>query len=169
MNPNRSALLKTLEYFPVTGFFIKWLIDVATNDSMTAASSIVRDSCMSLYLACMLWFLVSSAPAPAPAPKFGIFVVFALLMIYATSIALNASYITLIDGNKIELKSDSFWIFAEIILLFKFMSGYVLNQGSASTWLLGLLFVAMPHAWIVVTNLVNMRVRPTDDAANARN
>jgi hypothetical protein len=164
MNANRPALLKTLEYFPVAGFFIKWLMDVATNDSMTAASSIIRDSCISLYLACMLWFLISS---PTDAPKTGIFIVFTILMVYATSIVLNASYITLIDSNKIELKSDSFWIFAEIILLFKYMSRYVLNQ-DATTWLIGLLLVALPHAWIVVTNLVNMRVRPTDDATDRR-
>jgi hypothetical protein len=165
MNANRPVLLKTLEYFPVAGFFIKWIMDLATNDSMTAASSIIRDSCVSLYLACMLWFLIS--PSSSPAPKFGIFVVFTILMIYATSIVLNASYITLIDSNLVELKSDSFWIFAEIMLLFKYMSGYVSNQ-DASTWLIGLLLVAMPHAWIVVTNLVNMRVRPTDDATDRR-
>jgi hypothetical protein len=167
MNANRPALLKTLEYFPVAGFFIKWIMDVATNDSMTAASSIIRDSCISLYLACMLWFLISPSPSSSPSPKFGIFVVFAILMVYATSIVLNASYMTLIDSNTVELKSDSFWIFAEIILLFKYMSGYVLNQ-AASTWLIGLLLIAMPHAWIVVTNLVNMRVRPTDDATDRR-
>jgi len=159
MNNTRTALLKTLEYFPITGFFIKWIMDVATNDSMTATSSIIRNSCISLYLACMLWVLAASESS---VPKFGIFVVFTLLLVYVSSIAMNASYITLINSGNVDLKSESFWVFAEIVILFKFMYSYVLNQAS-ETWLIGLLLVMLPHAWIVVTNFMNMRVRPTDD------
>ena len=51
---------------------------------------------------------------------------------------------------------------AEIVILFKFMYSYVLNQAS-ETWLIGLLLVMLPHAWIVVPNFMNMQVRPTDD------
>jgi hypothetical protein len=161
MNANRPALLKTLNYFPIAGFFIKMIMDGATGGSMTAASSIIRDSCIALYLACMIWFLVSSPDAP---PKFGIFVVFTTLMVYTASIVMNASRITLIDSNKIDLTSDSFWVFAEIIILFSYMSGYVLNQASGSTWLTGLLLVASIHAIIVGLNFRYLTDGPTDDA-----
>lgn len=156
---NRIALLKMLEYFPITGLLTKWMIDLATSDNMTATSSIIRDSCMSLYLACMLWFLMSSQVLP----KFGIFVVFLLLLIYVTSIAMNASYITLINSGHFDMTSDTFWVFAEIVILFKYMFLYVADQSLPETWLIGLLLIMLPHAWIVVTNFINIKVRPTDD------
>ena len=148
-----------LEYFPIAGFFTKWMIDIATSDSMSATSSIIRDSCMSLYLACMLWFLGSSTVLP----KFGIFVVFVMLLIYATSITMNASYITLINSGNFDMTSESFWIFAEIVILFKYMYLYIGDQSLPETWLIGLLLIMLPHAWIVVTNFINIKLRPTDD------
>jgi hypothetical protein len=84
------------------------------------------------------------------------------MLVYVTSIAMNASYITLINSGNVDLKSESFWVFAEIVILFKFMYSYILSQAS-ETWLIGLLLIMLPHAWIVVTNFMNMRVRPTDD------
>ena len=159
MNNSRIPLLKMLEYFPIAGFLTKWMIDIATSDSMSATSSIIRDSCMSLYLACMLWFLWSSTVLP----KFGLFVIFVMLLIYATSIAMNASYITLINSGNFDMTSESFWIFAEIVILFKYMYLYIGDQSLPETWLIGLLLIMLPHAWIVVTNFINLKLRPTDD------
>jgi hypothetical protein len=165
----RPALLKTLQYFPITGYIVKWVMDIASNDSMTAVSSIVQDSCMLLYLACMLVVLMSYQGV-GDFPTFGIFVLILLFVIYSASIIFNAQYINIIDNtNKDDNKpkSATFWILSQIIILYLFMSNYInaLNQTNVSTrWLLGLLFAMMPHAWIVVTNFVNMRVRPTDDA-----
>jgi hypothetical protein len=160
MSANRTSLLKTLNYFPVAGFFIKLIMDGATGDSMTAASSIIRDSCIALYLACMLWFLFSSQE---DTPKFGVFVIFTTLMVYATSIVMNSYHLALIDSNKIDMQSYSFWVFAEIILLFKYMSGYVLNHASGSTWLGVILLVAIIHAIIIGLNFRHLTDGPTDD------
>jgi len=156
-----SAVLATLRYFPVTGFFIKLIMDVATGNNMTAVSTIIRDSCIALYLACIIWFLVSSDAVP----KFGIFVVFTTLMVYAASIAINAVNLSLIDSNKVEMMSDTNWVFAEIILLFSYMSSYVLNPvpNSASTWLIGLLIIVLIHAFVVGSNYQNINM-VTDDA-----
>ena len=162
----RPALLKTLQYFPITGYIVKLVIDIASSGSMTAISSIVQDSCMVLYLGCMLWVLMS----PDELPKLGIFVVVLLIGLYSASIVFNAQYIQIIDNtNKDDNrpKSATFWILSEIIILYLFMSTYImnLNQPNVSTrWLVGLLLVMMPHAWITATNFVNMSVRPTDDA-----
>lgn len=166
----RPALLKTLQYFPITGYIVKWVMDIASNDSMTAVSSIVQDSCMLLYLACMLVVLMSSSTSVGDSPTFGIFVLILLFGLYSASIIFNAQYINIIDNTNEDdnkPKSATFWILSQIIILYLFMSNYInaLNQTNVSTrWLLGLLFVMMPHAWIVATNFVNMRVRPTDDA-----
>ena len=164
----RPAVLKTLQYFPVTGYIVKLVMDIASNDSMMAVSSIIQDSCMVLYLGCMLVVLIS--PSVGDAPIFGIFVLSLLFGLYSASIIFNAQYIDIIDNtNKDDNKpkSATFWILSQIIILYLFMSNYInsLNQSNVSTrWLIGLLFVMMPHAWIVATNFVNMRVRPTDDA-----
>jgi hypothetical protein len=164
----QPAVLKTLQYFPITGYVVKWVMDIASNDSMTAVSSIVQDSCMLLYLGCMLTVLMSSSVGGTPV--FGIFVLILLFGLYAASIIFNAQYIDIIDNtNKDDNKpkSATFWVLSQIIILYLFMSNYItsLNQTNVSTrWLIGLLFTMMPHAWIVATNFVNMRVRPTDDA-----
>ena len=156
-----TAVLATLRYFPVTGFFIKLIMDVATSNNMTAVSTIIRDTCIALYLACIIWFLVSSGSMP----KFGILVVFTTLMVYSASIAINAANVSLIDSNKVEMMSDTNWVFAEIVLLFSYMSSYVLNPtlNSASTWLIGLLIIVIIHAFVVGSNYQSINM-VTDDA-----
>ena len=165
----RPAVLKTLQYFPITGYSVKLVMDIASSDSMTAVSSIIQDSCMLLYLGCMLVVLLSPTVG-GDTPKFGIFVLILLFVLYSASIIFSAQYIDIIDTTNKEdnkPKSATFWILSQIIILYLFMSNYInsLNQSNVSTrWLIGLLFTMMPHAWIVATNFVNMRVRPTDDA-----
>jgi hypothetical protein len=166
----QSSLLSTLKYFPLAGFIIKWIMDVATSDSMIAISSIIQDSCITLYLVCILGFLIS--PNVTNLPKFGIFVICLLLGLYLSSIILNAEYITLIDTTNVDdIKpaSASFWILSEIVILMTFMTSYVSSiistpMAFSNTWLLGLLIIMIPHAIIVYTNFGKMNMGPTDDA-----
>ena len=165
----RASLLSTLKYFPLAGFIIKWIMDAATSDSMTAVSSIIQDSCIVLYLVCILGFLIS--PTVPNLPKLAIFVICLLVGLYLSSIILNAEYIPLIDTNNVDdikPSSAAFWTLSEIVILMTFMSSYVSsiagNQTASTTWLLGLLLIMMPHAWIVYYNFVKMNVGPTDDA-----
>lgn len=166
--PNiQPAVLKTLQYFPITGYIVKWVMDIASSEGMTAISSIIQDSCMVLYLGCMLWVLIYSPNIEGELPKLGIFVVALMIGLYSASIVFNSMYIQIIDNtNKDDNKpkSATFWVLSEMIILYIFMSNYIVNKNQPTTWLIGLLFVMMPHAWIVATNFVNMRVRPTDDA-----
>ena len=167
----RTALLHTLEYFPGAGFIIKLIMDAATNDSMSAVSSIIRDSCITLYLVCILGVLIS--PTVPELPKFGIFVICLLLGLYLASIILNSEYIQIIDTTNVDdikPKSASFWILSEIIILYFYMDAYVSsvisNRVSSRGWVgLSLIMVPMiPHAWIIYFNFVKMKVGPTDDA-----
>ena len=162
----RPGLLKTLQYFPIAGFLVKVVMDITSNNSMTAISSIVRDSCMLLYLGCMLWVLFSQPELP----KLGFFVMVLLIGLYSSSVVLNSKYIQIIDSSNKENYDPSdatFWILAELFMLYFFMSNYIsnLNDPNFSTrWLVGLLLVMIPHAWIIGNNLVDLSVKPTDEA-----
>lgn len=163
----QPAVLKALQYFPITGYLVKIVMDIASSYSMTAVSSIIQDSCMLLYLGCMLWALMS--PNVVELPKLGIFVIVSLIGVYSASIVFNAQYIQIIDNaNKDDNKptSASFWIFAQIILLYFFMSNYIatINHTVSTRWLLVLLLVMIPHAWIIGNNLVDFKLKPTDEA-----
>jgi hypothetical protein len=166
----QSSVLSTLKYFPLAGFIIKWIMDVATSDSMIAISSIIQDSCITLYLVCILGFLIS--PNMTNMPKFGIFVICLLLGLYLSSIILNAEYIQLIDTTNVDdIKpaSASFWILSEIVILMTFMTSYVSSitnnpMAFSNTWLLGLLLIMTPHAITVYKNFEKMNMGPTDDA-----
>ena len=167
----RAALLNTLEYFPGAGFIIKLIMDAATNDSMSAVSSIIQDSCITLYLVCILGFLIS--PTVPELPKFGIFVICLLLGLYLASIILNAKYIQLIDTtNEDDIKPNSafIWTLSEIIILYFFMDAYissVISNRVSNIGVIGLSLIMLPiipHAWITYFNFVKMNEGPTDDA-----
>jgi hypothetical protein len=166
----RASLLSTLKYFPLAGFIIKLIMDVATSDSINAISSIIQDSCIVLYLVCILGFLIS--PTVPKLPKLASFVICLLLGLYLSSIILNAKYIPIIDTNNVDdIKpaSATFWILTEIVILMKFMASYVSSITSSlvdvsDTWLLVLLLPMIPHFWIVYTNFEKMSNGSTDDA-----
>jgi hypothetical protein len=124
----RPAVLKTLQYFPVAGHVVKWVMDIASSDSMTAVSSIIQGSCMILYLGCMLWGLMS--PNVDKLPIFGIFVVVSLIGLYSASIIFNAQYMQIIDNtNKDDNKpkSATFWVLSEIINLYLLLITFLLQ------------------------------------------
>ena len=165
MSINNDTLLKSLAFFPIAGYIVKyWVLDVATAN-MGAVSSIILDSCMVLYLACIIGFLSSKLNTPESTMplKFGIGVIALLAGVYIASLILNSQYIDLINNGKVELTSDSFWIFSEICILMTYVSAFLSNS-DASTWLLFLFILIMPHTIVIFNNFVNVRTRPTDDA-----
>jgi hypothetical protein len=167
--PIQSALLRALKYFPGAGFIIKLIMDAATNDSMLAISSIIRDSCIILYLGCIIGVLVS--PTVLDLPKFGIFIICWLLGLYVASIITNAQYIQTIDtsnADNIKPNSAFIWVLFEIIILFIFMDPYVSSVVSDRGYnralfaLSSIILPMIPHTWIVVTNFAKMKNDPTD-------
>ena len=160
----RSSLLTALGFFPVAGYIIKLLMNGITTN-LYAVSSIIQDSCMVLYLVCIIALLLSPSltSTPAPSPKMGIAVIGLLTGVYVASIILNSLYMDIINRNRVEMTSASFWIFAEIFMLFKYMSAYVSGE-DASTWLIFIFILIMPHAIIIGNNFMKMKTQPTDDA-----
>lgn len=153
-------LLKTLGYFPAIGFLTRFIIDAVTSNGMTATSSIIQNSCIILYLAYVFRVLITGE---SPLPKFAIFVICVLILLYVTSIVMNASYMNIINRNVIDIKSDTFWVFSEIIILYKFMSLYILKQ-DYTNWLLGLTGIALVHATTIADNYLTLSAKPTDEA-----
>jgi hypothetical protein len=127
---------------------------------MTATSSIIQNSCIILYLAYVFRVLITGE---SPLPKFAIFVICVLILLYVTSIVMNASYMNIINRNVIDIKSDTFWVFSEIIILYKFMSLYILKQ-DYTNWLLGLTGIALVHATTIADNYLTLSAKPTDEA-----
>lgn len=171
MAGTRSSLLTALGFFPVAGFIIKLLMNGITTN-LYAVSSIIQDSCMVLYLVCIIALLLSpsltssvstAALQPASSPKWGIAVISLLTGVYVVSIILNSLYLDIINRNQVEMTSASFWIFAEIFILFKYLSVYT-SGGDASAWLIFICIIIMPHAIIIGNNFVRMKTQPTDDA-----
>jgi len=165
----RSSLLTALGFFPVAGYIIKLLMNGITTN-LYAVSSIIQDSCMVLYLVCIIALLLSpsmtssvSTALPASSPKMGIAVLALLTGVYVASIILNSQYMDIINRNQVEMTSASFWIFAEIFILFKYLSVYISGE-DASAWLIFIFIIIMPHAIIIGNNFMRMKTQPTDDA-----
>ena len=162
---NNDILLKSLIFFPIAGYIIKYFIlDVVTNN-MRAVSSIIMGSCMILYLACIVGFLISklNTSESTTSLKFGIGVIALLTGVYIASIILNAQHLAIINNARVEMSSESFWIFAEICILMSYVSAH-LSHADESTWLLFMFILIMPHTIVVFNNHVNANTRPTDDA-----
>jgi hypothetical protein len=165
----RSSLLTALGFFPVAGYIIKLLMNGITTN-LYAVSSIIQDSCMVLYLVCIIALLLSpsltssvSPSLPVSSPKMGIAVIGLLTGVYVASIILNSLYIDVINRNQVEMTSASFWIFAEIFMLFKYLSAYISGQ-DASAWLIFIFILIIIHSIIIGNNFVRMKTQPTDDA-----
>ena len=162
---DNDILLKSLIFFPIAGYIIKYFILEVVTTNMRAVSSIILGSCMILYLACIVRFLISklNTPSSTTSLKFGIGVILLLTGVYIASIILNAQYLAIINNAKVEMSSESFWIFAEICSLMAYVSAH-LSHSDESTSLLFIFILIMPHAIVVFNNYVNAKTRPTDDA-----
>lgn len=161
---NRSSLLTALGFFPVAGYIIKLLMNGITTN-LYAVSSIIQDSCMVLYLVCIIALLLSPSQTSLaqPSPKMDVAVLGLLTGVYVASIILNSLYMDIINRNRIEMTSASFWIFAEIFILFKYLSAYISGK-DASIWILFIIIPIFIHSIILGNNYRNARTRPTDDA-----
>lgn len=162
---NNDTLLKSLAFFPIAGYIIKYFVLDVVSNNLRAVSSIILDSCMVLYLACIVGFLSSklNTPESTASLKFGIVVIALLAGVYVASIILNSQYLELINNNNVELTTESFWIFSEICILIAYASAF-LSSSDTSTWLLFLFILIMPHSIVVFNNFVNVKTKPTDDA-----
>lgn len=164
----RSSLLTALGFFPVAGYIIKLLMNGITTN-LYAVSSIIQDACMVLYLVCIIAMLLSPSLTSSltttalPSPKMGIAVIGLLTGVYVASIILNSLYMDVINRNRVEMTSASFWIFAEIFMLFKYLSAYISGQ-DASAWLIFIFILIIIHSIIIGNNYTNVRTRLTDDA-----
>ena len=167
MPTTNDTLLKSLVFFPIAGCIINYgVLDVVTTN-LRAVSSIILDSCMVLYLTCIIGFLVSklnTTPSQSTTIlKLGIGVIVLLTGVYIASIILYSLHMDIINNGKIDLTSDAIWIVSEIYVLMTYVSAYLSNSDT-STWLLLLFILIMPHSIVVFTNYVNAETRPTDDA-----
>ena len=167
MPTTNDTLLKSLVFFPIAGCIIKYgVLDVVTTN-LRAVSSIILDSCMVLYLTCIIGFLVSklnTTPSQSTTIlKLGIGVIVLLTGVYIASIILYSLHMDIINNGKIDLTSDAIWIVSEIYVLMTYVSAY-LSNADTSTWLLLIFILIMPHSIVVFTNYVNAETRPTDDA-----
>lgn len=167
MPTTNDTLLKSLVFFPIAGCIIKYgVLDVVTTN-LRAVSSIILDSCMVLYLTCIIGFLASKLNTTQSQSttilKLGIGVIVLLTGVYIASIILYSRYMNIIDNGKLDLSSDSIWIVSEIYVLMTYVSTY-LSNADTSNWLLLLFILIMPHSIVVFTNYVNAETRPTDDA-----
>lgn len=165
MPNNNDTLLKSLVFFPIAGCIIKYgVLDVVTTN-LRAVSSIILDSCMVLYLACIIGFLFSKLNTPESTTilKLGIGVLTLLTGVYIASIILYSLNMDIINAGKFDLSSDSIWIISEIYVLMTYVSAY-LSNADTTNWLLLLFILIMPHTIVVFTNYVATKTRPTDDA-----
>lgn len=165
MPTTNDTLLKSLVFFPIAGCIIKYgVLDVVTTN-LRAVSSIILDSCMVLYLTCIIGFLASKLNTTQSTTilKLGIGVIVLLTGVYIASIILYSRHMDIINNGKLDLSSDSIWIVSEIYVLMTYVSTY-LSNADTSNWLLLLFILIMPHSIVVFTNYVNAETRPTDDA-----
>jgi hypothetical protein len=160
MSHKTQDFLKALGYFPAIGFLTKFIIDAVTSNGMSATSSIIQNSCIILYLAYVFWFLITQPLRSNVA----IFIIFVLMLVYVTSIVMNASYMNIINRNVIDLMPDVYWVFFEIIILYKFMSIYISESDANLTLVLFLAIIVIAHATTIVSNYVTLTKKPTDEA-----
>lgn len=162
---NNDTLLKSLIFFPIVGCVVKYgVLDVVTTN-LRAVSSIIMYSCIVLYLACIIGFLISklNTAESTTSIKLGIVVLGLLTGVYIASIVLNSQYLAIINTGHVEMTSDAYWVIPELCFLFSYVSAYLSNTDT-STWLLLLFILIMPHSIVIFDNFVDVRTRPTDDA-----
>lgn len=165
-------MLKTLLFFPIAGFLIKLVIDSATNKSMTATSSIIMNSCMVLYLACLLLALGTLPDSIKQWHPYLSPIVIALLFgIYIAYIILYSKYYQIINTNLVNwsgIQSVSIWLtLLEIIAVGNYVFNLIASENAPKT-LVCILILIVLHLMVLIDAYVCMNTRPTDDAMNAK-
>jgi len=164
-------MLKTLLFFPIAGFLIKLVIDSATNKSMTATSSIIMNSCIVLYLACLLLAL-GTLPVgiKQPHPYLSPLAIVLLFGIYIAYIILYSKYYQIINTNLVNwsgIQSVSIWLtLLEIIAVGNYVFNLIASENAPKT-LVCILILIVLHLMVLIDAYVCMNTRPTDDAKNA--
>ena len=182
MDADYLKLLPPLIYFPIVAFFIKVVID-AFASSMKATSSIVQYSLMILYLALTggiigVYFTKNAyAPNNTTNFKFFLFAMFWLLCNYIGIVALNATYIDVLNrGDLVPSVNDptiSNWVLVPQMLLV-FYNLTLFSQCSRPdkkcatiSWVtLIIIALAMIQMYLIVKSFMIMQKWPTDDATN---
>ena len=164
-------MLKTLLFFPIAGFIIKLIMDSATNDSMTATSSIIMNSCIVLYLACLLLALGTLPDGIKQLHPYLSPIVIALLFgIYIAYIILYSKYYQIINTNLVKwggIQSVATWLtLLEIAAVGNYVFNLIASENAPKT-LVCILILIVLHLMVLIDAYVCMNTRPTDEARNA--
>ena len=165
-------MLKTLLFFPIAGFLIKLIMDSATNSSMTATSSIIMNSCIVLYLACLLLALGTLPDSIQQLHPYLSPTVIALLFgIYIAYIILYSKYYQIINTNLVNwsrIQSVATWLtLLEIVAVGNYVFNLIASENAPKT-LVCILILIVLHLIVLIDAYVCMTTRPTDDARNAK-
>jgi hypothetical protein len=165
-------MLKTLLFFPIAGFLIKLIMDSATNDSMTATSSIIMNSCIVLYLACLLLAL-GTLPDGIKQwhPYLSPIAIGSLFGIYIAYIILYSKYYQIINTNLVKwggIQSVATWLtLLEIAAVGNYVFNLIASENAPKT-LVCILILIVLHLMVLIDAYVCMTTRPTDDSRNAK-
>lgn len=165
-------MLKTLLFFPIAGFLIKLIMDSATNDSMTATSSIIMNSCIVLYLACLLLALGTLPDGIQQLhPYLSPIAIGSLFGIYIAYIILYSKYYQIINTNLVKwggIQSVATWLtLLEIAAVGNYVFNLIASENAPKT-LVCILILIVLHLMVLIDAYVCMTTRPTDDARNAK-
>ena len=165
-------MLKTLLFFPIAGFLIKLIMDSATNNSMTATSSIIMNSCIVLYLACLLLAL-GTLPDNIQQlhPYLSPIAIGLLFGIYIAYIILYSKYYQIINTNLVNwsgIQSVATWLtLLEIAAVGNYVFNLIASENAPKT-LVCILILIVLHLMVLIDAYVCMNTRPTDDATTAK-
>lgn len=164
-------MLKTLLFFPIAGFLIKLIMDSATNNSMTATSSIIMNSCIVLYLACLLLALGTLPDGIKQLhPYLSPIAIGSLFGIYIAYIILYSKYYQIINTNLVKwggIQSVATWLtLLEIAAVGNYVFNLIASENAQKT-LVCILILIVLHLIVLIDAYVCMNTRPTDDSRNA--
>jgi hypothetical protein len=139
---------------------------------MTATSSIIMNSCIVLYLACLLLALGTLPDGIKQWHPYLSPIVIALLFgIYIAYIILYSKYYQIINTNLVNwsgIQSVATWLtLLEIIAVGNYVFNLIASENAPKT-LVCILILIVLHLIVLIDAYVCMNTRPTDDAINAK-